>query len=94
MCFFAVICMNYIILSLCVINVIMFFAFGYDKVMAVRKGRRVPEFWLVTLSFVFCGLGSALGMIVFNHKTSKAVFRFLIPLSVFVNLPVASFIFV
>ena len=86
--------MTYNFLVLCVLNGIMFITFGYDKLMAIRKGRRVPEFILLLLPFVFSGLGSALGMLVFNNKTSKLLFRILIPLSVFINLPCLYYYFV
>ncbi len=66
-------------------NIAVFLIYGFDKLMAKRKGGRVPEIVLLLLSIFFGGVGAAFGMLVFNHKTSKFVFRILVPLSVFLN---------
>ncbi len=84
---------KYYILIFVVLNLVTFFAFGYDKLMAVKKGRRISEKTLLALSFLFSGVGACLGMIVFNHKTSKKLFRFLVPLTLIVNaLSIAYFV--
>jgi uncharacterized membrane protein YsdA (DUF1294 family) len=58
-----------------VVNVVAFGAFGVDKWLARRNGRRIPEAWLLSLAFA-TGLGGAwLGMNVFRHKTRKTSFR-------------------
>ena len=68
-----------------IINVFTFLLFGYDKIKAKNKGYRVPEFVLIMLSLFFGGVGAILGMIVFNHKTSKPAFRIIVPLSFVLN---------
>ena len=60
---------------LCVggVNLLSFLLFGLDKLLAVRRKRRIPEATLLTLS-VLCGsIGAMLGMIVFHHKTDARV---------------------
>ena len=69
-----------------VLNLITFILFGIDKYKAVHKKYRIKESLLITMSFLFSSIGAMLGMIVFNHKTSKAKFRFFVPLSFVVNI--------
>jgi len=47
---------------------------------------RISESALVLLAFLLGGAGAMFGMILFNHKTSKPKFRFLVPLAIIVNL--------
>jgi len=68
-----------------VINIFTFLLFGFDKLKAKNKGFRVPEFILILLSLFFGGVGAILGMVVFNHKTSKPAFRIVVPLSFALN---------
>ena len=77
-----------IILNICfaVYNLFLFFVYGYDKLKAKKKGRRVPEVFFLVSAFLFAGIGSAFGMLVFNHKTTKMKFRILIPLFAVVNV--------
>ena len=76
---------KYLILT---INIAMFLIFGYDKLMAKRKGQRIPESFLLAGSFFFGAFGSLLGMVVFNHKTSKLKFRLTVPFFLFLNYSV------
>lgn len=68
-----------------IINIVTFLLFGFDKMKAKNKGFRVPEAILIILSFFFGGVGAILGMVIFNHKTSKMTFRILIPVSFALN---------
>lgn len=70
--------MNTLIL---IINIFTFLLFGFDKMRAKNKGFRVPEVILILLSLFFGGVGAILGMVVFNHKTSKMSFRIIVPLA-------------
>ena len=63
---------NYLIL----INLIAFFVYAYDKLMAKMKKSRVRETTLLTLSIFGGALGGFISMILFNHKTK--VKRFII----------------
>ena len=68
-----------------VLNIFVFLLFGFDKLQSKKKGMRIPEAVLVLLSFLLGSFGAILGMVVFNHKTSKIAFRILIPFSIFLN---------
>jgi uncharacterized membrane protein YsdA (DUF1294 family) len=63
---------NYLIL----INLIAFFVYAYDKLMAKMKKSRVRETTLLSLSIFGGALGGFISMILFNHKTK--VKRFII----------------
>ena len=62
-----------IILLYCflILNSIAFLVIGYDKYLAKKQKRRIPEKTL--LSFVLIGgtIGSGLAMLTFRHKTAK-----------------------
>ena len=64
-----------------IINIITFLLFGLDKIKAKSRGWRIPEIVLIILSVFFGGVGALLGMVIFNHKTSKTAFRIIVPLS-------------
>ena len=61
-------------------NLLIFFLYGLDKLFAKRKMRRISEKHLLIVAFLFGGAGAMFGMVIFNHKTSKLKFRFLVPL--------------
>ncbi|MGL2992896.1 DUF1294 domain-containing protein [Flavobacterium sp. TSSA_36] len=63
--------MNLVFYFLLLINIFAFFVIGYDKIVAQKHKRRIPETTL--LAFVFFGgaLGSGLAMLLFRHKTRK-----------------------
>ncbi len=67
-------------------NILVFFLYGWDKLMAKRKGWRIPESCLLATAFIAGGIGAACGMTVFNHKTKKWLFRFMIPLSLLLTV--------
>jgi uncharacterized membrane protein YsdA (DUF1294 family) len=55
-------------------GLITFLTYGYDKLRAVRHGRRVPNLALQLLS-VFGGAGGGwAGMVVWRHKVNHATF--------------------
>lgn len=75
---------NFIILCF-IWNILVFLLYGFDKYCAKKSRRRISEKTLV-LSALFEGaIGAIFAMVIFNHKTSKAKFRFLIPLFVIEN---------
>ena len=51
-----------------------FLVYGYDKLQAVRGGRRVPEPALRLLSLIGGALGGWAGMLVWRHKTRHTRF--------------------
>lgn len=60
--------------------------YGMDKYKATKKLIRIPESTLLLFALLFGGIGAILGMVVFNHKTSKTKFRILVPVSVMLNI--------
>lgn len=63
-----------------VTSALAFALFGWDKAMAKRKRRRVPEAALLGCAFLGGSAGAALGMAVFHHKTRKPPFPWFVPL--------------
>jgi uncharacterized membrane protein YsdA (DUF1294 family) len=59
---------------------------GWDKFQAVGGRDRVPEKALLAWALVGGGLGVLFGMVVFNHKTRHASFRYLVPLLALLQL--------
>ncbi len=59
-----------------ILNTVAFLITGYDKRLAIRQKRRIPEKTL--LAFVFIGgtIGSGLAMLLFRHKIAKASYLF------------------
>ena len=51
------------------VNLLTFLIYGLDKLLAIKRRRRVPEATLLTLSFLAGSLGAMLGMALFHHKT-------------------------
>ncbi|PYI56578.1 DUF1294 domain-containing protein [Paenibacillus flagellatus] len=71
--------MAVLLLYLLVVNAVGFFLFGYDKVRAVRGGRRVPEKRLFLVAAIGGAAGAWIAMRSFRHKTKHASFTFGIP---------------
>ena len=67
-------------------NVVVMLIFGLDKLLAIKKGQRIPEFMLLLLSFLFAPVGALCGMVLFHHKTGKLYFRLIVFASVLANL--------
>ena len=62
------------------ISLLTFLLFGWDKLMAKRGLRRIPEAGLLFSALLGGAFGGLCGMFLFRHKTRKPVFRVLIPL--------------
>lgn len=78
--------LNYFYIAVLVWNFILFVMYGIDKYKAQHKKWRISEFMLIAPSYIFASFGAMLGMIVFNHKTSKPKFRIFIPLAFVFNV--------
>ena len=76
------------ILVLLIWNAIVLSVYGVDKLLAKMQRRRISETTLLLCAFMLGGYGAVLGMILFNHKTSKMKFRLLVPLAMLVALSV------
>ncbi len=72
-------------------NTVVFVLYGIDKLKARKGAWRISEATLILPAFFFAGVGALLGMVVFNHKTSKTKFRVLIPLAFVINLAAVIF---
>jgi uncharacterized membrane protein YsdA (DUF1294 family) len=66
--------MKLFLLYLLSINAVSFILFGYDKFLAIKNKRRIPEKELFTVSTIGGALGGMFAILVFNHKISKATF--------------------
>lgn len=64
-----------VLTGLVVLNLVTFLAFGYDKLIAGGRARRLPELLLWLLSLLGGSIGGLFGMFVFHHKTRKLSFR-------------------
>ena len=74
-------------------NLMVILVYALDKSRARRGERRIRERTLIVLAFIFGGIGAMLGMILFNHKTSKTKFRILVPLAYILNMTAWIFVF-
>ena len=66
--------MKLFLLYLLSINVISFVLFGFDKFLAIKNKRRIPEKELFTVSTIGGAVGGMFAILVFKHKISKAAF--------------------
>ena len=62
-----------------VTSALAFVLFGWDKLMAKLRRRRVPEAALLGCALMGGSAGAALGMALFRHKTRKPLFRGFVP---------------
>lgn len=72
--------MNYFAIILLILNIVVMFIYGIDKLLAKAHKRRISEATLLLCALFTGGVGAMFGMILFNHKTSKKKFRILVPL--------------
>lgn len=63
-----------------VLNLFAFVLMGLDKYLAIKQKIRVSEHSLLALAFIGGSLGTYFGMVIFRHKTQKAVFSLGVPL--------------
>jgi len=64
---------------------------GLDKQKAKRKEWRISELTLLTLAFVFGGVGIFLGMFAFRHKTKHQKFWIFVPLGILTDILIFCF---
>ena len=65
----------FLLYVLVVSNAISFILYGVDKFAAIKHKQRVPEKYFYSLALFFGWPASLLGQMIFNHKTTKARFR-------------------
>ena len=61
-------------------SALTFALFGWDKLMAKARRRRVPEAALLGCALLGGSAGAALGMALFHHKIRKPPFPWFVPL--------------
>lgn len=66
-------------------SLLAFVLFGWDKLMAKARRRRVPEAALLGCALLGGSAGALLGMALFRHKIRKPMFRRLVPLSLWAH---------
>ena len=69
-------------------NLLVFIIYGIDKMKAIGGKWRISENALILMALLMGGIGAYAGMMSFRHKTRKAKFRILIPISVILNAAV------
>lgn len=73
---------------LLIINLLAFVCYGLDKLKAKRNARRISERALLLTALVGGSVGAWLGMLVWRHKTNHAVFKFGVPIILFLQIAV------
>ena len=68
------------------INILNYFLFAIDKQKARGKQRRIPEFYLFSVSLLGGALGGILSMNIMKHKTKKLSFKLVMPTLLIVNI--------
>lgn len=66
---------RFLLAAIVALNVVALLAMAYDKLRAVRGGRRVRERTLLLFALPLAAPGAWLGMWMFSHKTSSRSFR-------------------
>ena len=67
--------LKYYLLVTCVVSLLTFSAYGWDKRQAVKQGRRVPEARLHLLSLLGGWPGALVARYYFRHKNRKTSFQ-------------------
>ena len=68
------------------VSILSLLFFAWDKLMAKKKRRRIPEGTLWAAAILGGGMGGWLGMALFRHKTRKGFFPVGIPLLALLQL--------
>ncbi len=66
--------MKILLIYFLIVNSFTFLIAGYDKYLAVKNKRRIPEKTLFALGIFGGSVGLLLAMLIFKHKTSKSSF--------------------
>ena len=77
--------MQLLYIYLAVINLIAVIITIYDKLSAIRGGRRVPERTLMLIASLCGGPGMLLTMLIIRHKTRKPMFMLGIPFIILIE---------
>ena len=66
--------MEVLLLYFLIINFAVFIIAGYDKYLATKNKRRIPENTLFSMALLGGSVGLLFAMLLFRHKTSKSSF--------------------
>jgi uncharacterized membrane protein YsdA (DUF1294 family) len=66
--------MEVLLLYFLFVNVLEFIITGYDKFLARKQKRRIPENTLFFLALTGGSIGLLTGMLIFRHKSAKTSF--------------------
>lgn len=66
--------MEVLLLYFLIINFVVFIIAGYDKYLATKNKRRIPENTLFSMALLGGSVGLLFAMLLFRHKTSKSSF--------------------
>ena len=62
---------------------------GFDKMQAIRGGRRIPEAKLFTVAMAGGAVGGLLGMQIWRHKTKKPAFHCIFWMAAMIHVYIA-----
>ena len=68
------------IVTMAIMSLVAFIAYGIDKFKAKRGSSRISERQLILLSLACGAAGALLGMLLFRHKTRHMKFILCVPL--------------
>lgn len=80
--------MKLLILLMLTWNILTFMFMGIDKYKAKHDKQRISEKNLLLCALLMGGIGTALGMWVFHHKTRKLKFQVCVPVAIIINAAV------
>ena len=67
--------LKFCLLVICIVSLVTFFVYGWDKRQAVRNGQRVPEKTLHLLAILGGWPGALAAQHFFRHKNRKTSFQ-------------------
>ena len=78
--------------ALLITNLICFLLMRYDKQLARKGGRRIPERTLFISAGCFGAIGGTLAMYIFHHKTKHWDFKTFFPLMMLAQIVIIGFV--
>jgi uncharacterized membrane protein YsdA (DUF1294 family) len=86
--------MEILLLYFLFISIVVFILAGYDKYLARKNKRRIPENTLFFLEAIGGTIGLLLAMLFFRHKTSKPSFIIKFAVIIFIQILIALFLLI